>query len=251
MHFAARLGFVASGIVHVLIGAIAIELALGASAPEADQSGALSQLARTPGGGLILWVLTVGFAALGLWLVVNAFLMPKGLTKERSSHFLNNFAKGAVYLVLAVTTLSFARGGSTSSASSTSSTSRHILAAPGGAILLAVVGVGVFAVGAYLCVKGITKRFTQDLRLPRGKAGRATVQLGTIGYVAKSVALGEVGVLFVVAAVTGDAAKANGLDGSLKSFASLPFGIVVLVLVGVGLIAYGLYSFVRARLAKL
>jgi hypothetical protein len=58
-------------------------------------------------------------------------------------------------------------------------------------------------------------------------------------------------VLFVVAAVTADSSKATGLDGALKSLASLPFGQVLLVLVGLGFIAYGAYSVARARLAKL
>lgn len=251
VRFAARLGFAASGIVHLLIGAIAIEVAVGSRAPEADQSGALGQLASSPGGGVLLWVLVVGFGALGLWLVANAFLLPTGERSKRVSHFVTNFAKGVVYLVLCLTALTFARGGSTSSASSTGTASGDLLASPGGAVVLVVIGVGVFAVGLYLLVKGVRQKFTDDLRLPRGTAGRVTVVLGTVGYVAKAVALGAVGILFVVAAVTGDAAQANGLDGALKSLASLPFGVVILVVVGLGLIAYGLYSFVRARLAQL
>jgi hypothetical protein len=63
--------------------------------------------------------------------------------------------------------------------------------------------------------------------------------------------LGTVGVLFLIAALTGDAAKADGLDGALKTLATLPFGPAILILVGVGLIAYGVYSFVRARFARL
>ncbi len=251
MHFAARLGFIASGVVHILIGGIAIQLAIGSSTAEADQSGALAELATSPGGGVVLWILVVGFAALGLWLVVNACLLPQGERKTRVSHFITNFAKGIVYAALAVTAYSFASGGSTSSASSTSTASGDLLATPGGAVLLVVIGVGVFGVGIYLFVKGVTKRFTRDVRVPRGATGAVTVVLGVAGYVAKAVALGAVGVLFVVAAVTGDAAQANGLDGALRSLASLPFGVAILVLVGVGLIAYGLYSFVRARLAQL
>jgi hypothetical protein len=58
-----------------------------------------------------------------------------------------------------------------------------------------------------------------------------------------------VGVLFVVAAVTLDPKRATGLDGAVRSLASLPFGQVLLVAVGLGLIAFGLYTFVRARFA--
>jgi len=91
----------------------------------------------------------------------------------------------------------------------------------------------------------------KDLVVPGGTAGTATIALGIVGYVAKAIALGAVGVLFVFAALNGNASQANGLDQGLRSLAGLPFGVVILVGVGIGLIAYGLYSFVRARYAKL
>jgi hypothetical protein len=69
--------------------------------------------------------------------------------------------------------------------------------------------------------------------------------------VAKGVVLCTVGVLFVIAAVTVDPHKSSGLDGGLKALAALPYGTVILVSVGIGLIAYALYSFVRARFAHL
>ena len=58
-------------------------------------------------------------------------------------------------------------------------------------------------------------------------------------------------VLFVVAAVKVNPQDASGLDGALKSLAALPFGEAILLIVGIGLIAYGLYSFAYARLARL
>lgn len=57
--------------------------------------------------------------------------------------------------------------------------------------------------------------------------------------------------LLIITAVTVDPAEAAGLDGAVRSVAALPFGAALLVLVGVGLIAYGLYCGVRARRARL
>jgi hypothetical protein len=79
----------------------------------------------------------------------------------------------------------------------------------------------------------------------------AVTVLGVVGYVAKGLALVAVGVLFAVAAVTFDPSKAKGLDGALKALAHLPFGTVILVAVGIGVIAYGVYLGARARLARL
>jgi hypothetical protein len=247
----ARVGYVASGILHCLIGLIAIGVARGSGGGEADQSGALAQLAGTPGGVFILWVLVVGLAALGLWLVVSAFLPSLGDPKKRVAHFINSFAKGCVYIVLSLTALVFAQGGSTSSDNSTSDFSARVMSAPGGVFVVGLVGVAICGVGLYFLIKGVGRRFKKDIRVPGGIPGSAVVALGIFGYVAKGVALGVVGVLFVVAAATADPSKADGLDGGLKTLAALPYGEAILIAVGVGLIAYGVYCVIRARYAHL
>jgi hypothetical protein len=250
LRFLARLGYAVSGVLHALIGFIAIGVATGAGHREADQSGALEQLAGTPGGVFLLWAMVIGLTALGLWLLVSAFLF-SGSARNRAASFVTDFAKGIVYLVLAYTALTFARGGSSNSAHTTSHARSQILATPGGMFVVLLIGLVIFAVGIYLFVKGVTKRFTRDLTIPGGAAGRATRALGVFGYVAKGVALCVVGVLFAVAAFKVDSSKANGLDGALKTLASLPFGTVILIVIAAGFIAYGVYSFVRARFAHL
>jgi len=81
--------------------------------------------------------------------------------------------------------------------------------------------------------------------------GGAVVVLGVVGYIAKGIALAVTGAVFVIAGLTIDPSKATGLDGALKSLVALPYGPAILFLVGAGLIAYGLYCFARARLARL
>ena len=251
LRFLARLGYAVSGLLHILIGFIAIGIATGAGGASADQSGALGQLASTPGGVFLLWLVVIGLAALGLWLVISAFLDTGLAGSKRAQYVLKQLAKGIVYFAIALTALTFARGGSTSSAASTQSLSAQLLAMPGGVFVVFLIGLAILAVGIYCLAKGATRRFTRDIVVPGGRIGRATIALGVVGYVAKGVALGVVGILFVVAAFTVNPAAATGLDGALKALAVLPFGMVILVLVGVGLIAYGLYSFVRARVARM
>ena len=110
-----------------------------------------------------------------------------------------------------------------------------------------IIGLVVFGIGVFFVVRGITKKFTKDLTVPSGPTGRAVVGLGVAGYIAKGVAVAVVGVLFVVAAFTLDPSKASGMDGALLSLAALPFGVVILIVVGAGLIAYGIYLGARAR----
>lgn len=241
----ARVGYAVTGLLHILIGGIAIRVAAGAGG-EADQSGALRALASAPGGDVILWVSVVGLAALGLWLLVSGIAQWGHWGKV-----LSDLGKGVVYLAIAVTALTFALGGSKSSDSSTKGFTAQLISTPGGAILLVLVGLGILAGGVVFIYQGVTSKFTKQIRLPRGDAGRAVELFGSVGYIAKGIAIGVVGILFVVAAFTSDTAKANGLDGALRALKDLPFGPVILIVVGVGVIAYGLYCFARARLAKL
>lgn len=67
----ARLGYGASGVLHVLLAYLTAQIALG-SGKEASQSGALATLAEKQWGQGLLWVLAAGFALLALWQLTEA-----------------------------------------------------------------------------------------------------------------------------------------------------------------------------------
>lgn len=247
---AARLGYAVNGLIHVLIGGIAIGVAVGAGGESADQSGALGSLAATPGGTLVLWAVVVGLFALAVWDLANGVLFPRG-EKRTAGKRAGAAGRAVAYAAVGVTALIFALGGSTSSAQSSQSLSATLLSTPGGVVVLVLLGLVVVGIGGFFAVKGARGTFTRDIRVPSGSAGTATRALGRIGYIAKGIALVVVGILFVVGALTLNAAAASGLDGALKALAALPFGTIILIAVGLGLIAYGLYCVVRARLARL
>lgn len=246
----ARVGNVAVGVVHILIGAIGISLAFGAHA-EADQSGAFQQLMKTPGGVFILWVVVIGLAALGLWQVIETILAPGADPKRRWATRLKEGSKAVVYFALAWLGAVIAMGGSASSNSSNTSMSAKILAAPGGVFLLVLIGLAIVAIGVYYIVRGARKTFARDIQKPNGTVGDATITLGVVGYIAKGIALGIVGVLVIVAAATFDPKKASGLDGALVTLRQLPLGPFILFLVSAGLIAYGIYYCVKAFVVRL
>lgn len=63
----ARTGLTARGVIYVLVGWVAVLVALGSSSREADQQGALQLLASKLYGLVSLWLLGIGFAAYALW----------------------------------------------------------------------------------------------------------------------------------------------------------------------------------------
>jgi hypothetical protein len=118
-------------------------------------------------------------------------------------------------------------------------------------VLLVLVGLLIAAIGVAIVVRGFTRAFEKYLDLPDGPAEKGIVIFGVVGYVAKGIAIAVTGALFVIAAFTHDPAQAGGLDSALHALAALPFGTVILWIVGAGLILYGLFCFARARYARM
>lgn len=242
----ARAGYAASGLVHVLIGVLALQLALGSSSGSADESGAFSAIAGTAFGEVVLWFCVVAFVALGGWQAAAAISGAAGETGDR----VKAGAKAVIYLALAAGAFSVVRGGS--SGGQTTSMTARLMQAPAGQLLVGAVGVAIVVVGGYHVYKGATKKFLEDLhRLPSGTTGRVARRAGVVGYVAKGVALAIVGVLFVLAAVHADPQEASGLDGALQALRDAPAGPWLLGLVAAGLVAFGGYCVVRSRFGRL
>ena len=239
LEMGARLGYAASGLLHLVLGWLALQLVLGHAAT-ADQTGALTALAATGVGKALLWILLVGFVLLAAWQLAEA-------VGRRGRKRVKPAAKAVVYLALAWTAFRVLHGAATSGNQQSAGTAATLMSHPGGRLLVAAVGVLVVGVGVHHLVKGAGARFLADLR---EHPGRWVVAAGRLGYVAKGVALLLVGGLFVTAAVTADPQKAQGLDGALRTLLRLPLGRVALAVVAVGFAAYGVYSFARARYAR-
>ena len=69
----ARLGFVARGVVYIVIGLIALNVARdGGRGDDASKEGALREIAERPFGGALLVVLAVGLAGYAMWRATEA-----------------------------------------------------------------------------------------------------------------------------------------------------------------------------------
>lgn len=236
--WAARSGFAVNGLMHLLIAWIALQLAFGGRGGQADQSGALGALASNGLGVALLWATVVGFAGLGLWQLTEVVVGRDAGDKVKAG------SKAVVYLVLAWTAFTFAIGSGSSSEQKTHDITSSLMSAPAGGVLVVIIGLVILGVAAYHVYKGWSKKFLQDLR---SHPSRPVVVLARFGYIAKGIALGVVGVLFVLAGLHNNPKEAGGLDKALRTLLEAPFGKLLLVVVALGLAAYGIYSFARAR----
>lgn len=241
IEWGARLGYAASGVLHLVLAWITVQVALGGGGQQASQSGALATVAHQSFGRVLLWVLVVGFGLLALWQLTEVVAQREAFDKAKAA------GKAVLYTALGWTALTFALGGHTSSNKQTKDFTRSLMEAPAGRLLVGAVGVGILGVAGYHIYKGWKKRFLQDLQ---EHPGHGAVVAARVGYIGKGIALVAVGILFIVAAVQQSAGKATGLDGALRSLRDLPAGTAILIGIALGLAAYGVYSFARARYAR-
>lgn len=244
----ARLGFVARGIVYIVIGVIAVMLAFGVARHEPDRTGAIEAIADKPFGYLLLWILVIGFLALAVWRFVQAAENRLNLTEGQRVKAL---LCGIAYAIAFYSTLMFVVHGTkpASSDSDARDFTAQMLSLDGGRVLVAFAGIVLVALGIVMAVRGFGAEFTRHLRM--GWMSRGTqdvvVRLGQAGYVARALIVVGIGIAALDAAITYNAAKAKGVDGVLRSFAQTPFGPWLLVLVALGLIAFGILSFFEAK----
>lgn len=246
----ARAGFVVSGLLHLIVGYLAIRIALG-DGGTADQSGALATLADQPGGPAALWVAAGALLTLGLWRLIETFLGRAVDRDEPSPGLLDRskaFGVAAVYLGFAYSAYGFARGAGQPASRQSSTMSARLMQSTWGTVALVACGVAVVVIGGYHIYKGAAQKFVEDLTCKSGKLVRP---LGVAGYVGKGVVLAVAGVLVIVAAWRSEPSKATGLDGALRTLGAQPFGSALLIAAGLGIITYGLFSFVLARSTKM
>lgn len=248
----ARVGFALMGLLHLLIGAIAVRIAFGDSA-EADQAGAMEELAAHPSGPVLLIAGFVGCLGTALWQAGEAVVRGRRLQgRSRLRKIISASAEAVIYAAVGGIFGSFAFGGGSDSSESVQDFTAALMAHPAGVPLLVVLGGVIMGVGVYFIQKGLRRKFKDELqRFDNRRRGQVLDIFAAAGYTAKGLALNLLGLLFVVAAFKHDAEESTGLDGSLKALREQPFGLVILTAIGLGLIGYGLYSMVRARYGRM
>jgi hypothetical protein len=250
----ARAGYVTSGVLHLLLGYIVVRLAFGGGG-NADQSGALAELASSGGGAVTLWIAAIGLFGLAAWRLAETVVgshpnepsdSDKGTKKQLKR--VKSLALAVVYCGLAISAIRFATGSGQSSGQQNSGMSAQLMQSGGGKALLIIIGLVVIGVGGYHVYKGASKKFLKDLKT---SGGSVITPLGMAGYIAKGAVLAGAGLLVIIATLNADPAKASGIDAAVKALGQAPFGKFLLVAAAIGFAAYGAYSFVMARYARM
>lgn len=239
------IGLICYGLIHLLLGWLCIQVALGGGG-ETSEQGALRDLVSKPFGNVLMIVVAGGLFALALWQALEAaFGYRQAETKTKVRRRASAVGRTVVYAALGVSALMLALGsrGSDQNRQAQGWTA-NLMSVPFGQVLVGLLGLAIIVVGGSQVVKGIRRKFVErDLA---GGVPEWAKMLGSVGWCAKGAALALVGGLILWAAIQYDPGQAAGLDGALKSLLNQPFGVILLVAMGVGFAAFGAYCFVWA-----
>ncbi|MFG1934858.1 DUF1206 domain-containing protein [Mycobacterium sp. NPDC048908] len=253
---AARIGYVISGLLHLLIAYLIVRIATG-SGGDADQTGALRAIAATSGGNAALWATAAALLPLTLWRIAETILglhpgeHDRAKTDPQDFEWTNRLKAlglAVVYASVGVTAVQYALGRRRSGAAQSAGLSARLMRSLEGKAVLVVIGLAVMAIGCYFVYKGASRRFCGDLTVA---PGRLVTTLGLFGYVAEGLVLAAAGAMVIVAAVRADPSKATGLDGAVKTLGQGPHGTAVILCAAVGFAAYGCYSFALSRYSRM
>jgi hypothetical protein len=249
----ARFGLVAKGVSYGLVGALAVALAAGHGGNATSRQGALEELARHSFGELVLIALAVGFGCYALWRFVQAYAERggDGGALKAWGKRIGYAGRGLVYAGLMFSTIKILTGAESQSQNAKAHRSTAVvLAWPGGTWIVGIAGAVLVAVGLWNLYRGLARKFEDKWRVGRLSPAvrKWGARAGVAGHVARFAVFALIGGFLVKAAVDYNPRDAIGLDGALQKLAHHSYGPWLLGLTAAGLVAYGLYCLVDARL---
>ncbi|SPF06874.1 DUF1206 domain-containing protein [Streptomyces sp. MA5143a] len=253
---AARAGLTARGVIYLLVGALALQIAFGEGGQQADRQGALEEISQKPLGSVLLWALGIGVVGMALWRLSEAVFGAAGPDGRKWTKRLASAARFVFYTFVAYSVLTFAAGsgggsggGGGSSDEQSKDVTARALELPAGQWLVGAAGIGVIVAGVWIAVRALMRSYHKHLRLGEmsRRTRRAVDVTGVGGGLARGLVFAAAGVFAVRAAIDYEPDKAKGLDDTLRSFADTPAGPALLACVAAGLVLFGLFSFAMAR----
>jgi hypothetical protein len=249
-------GYVAEGVVYVLIGVFALMAALEPSQQPNGYKGALAKLAAAPFGDAMLAVLALGLAAFVLWQMVLGILDPEHRrdrrTVKRRAVRLGYLLNGALHAVLVGEAVwrQLGFGGAADEGHSQAVWTARAMALPLGRWMTAATGAGIALFGVFQWYRAASQSKTERVDLTRTRLRGVIIALGAFGFLARGVLFGLIGAFLIDAARRYDTANTTGIAGALGALKRQEYGHWLLGAVAAGLISYGVFQILKEPFRK-
>lgn len=256
LEFLERVGYVARGVLYVVMGLLALGIVLGVGGGKAtDLSGSLVFLIGNPFGKVVLIAIIIGLLAYSLWGFVRAIYDPLHRGRDASGVMARvGFVSSAIsYAAIALFALQILAGAGATSGDSTQKYVTSILAHPLGGWLTVIIGVVTLGIGVGQFVEAYRATFKQDLKGAEMTASEKSIAvgLGRFGMFARGVTFLVIGWFLIQAGIHNDAGQVHGFGGAFLFLLAQSYGKLLLGVIALGFVALGLHSLACARWIRL
>lgn len=235
-----RVGYFSRAIMYSVIGIIALT---SAGKIAEGTNGVFKAIEDFPAGTLILWLMVIGLAAYGIFRLASLLfdIENNGSDMKGWGKRIGHGGSAVGHFALAFAAYKFATGGSSSGGGAQEAAS-GLLAYEFGGLVLGLLGIAFFIAAFMQAKKGITGEFMHRIA---GGAPSQTRTLGGLGYVARGVVFAVIGwSLFRAGFMSGGGEQVKTLGDAVAALADKG---ILFQLVAIGLLAFGLLSFILAR----
>jgi hypothetical protein len=248
VHYAAMWGCMATGLVYLSIGLIAVLSFLQLKQGGADEGSLLVYLDQYGAGKVLVWIIMLGMLAFITWRLYETVADPyhygrgwKGLVK-RSAIALSSLADALIAYSAVQALLGLGNLKKSGQPVQERNSAQHLLNESWGSTVLCAIGIVVLLTAIVQLGYVINKTYRERLdaeHLQRWK--RLTIEtLAWYGHFARGVILGIVGFFLVKAALSGNAQHVVNTDKAFD-FIGDEVGHFYFILVAIGTICYGLF----------
>lgn len=249
----ARAGLIAKGIVYTLLGTLAFMAAFeigGQSDGKANKQGVF-ELVRDEGGKIVLAILVIGLFCYSIWRIVQTFAgsqensSQSKATLKKIRYLFSGLAYGSVAILAAGMLFS----DKNKSGGSSNSRLAEVLDKPWGQWAVGLLALVLAGIGIYQVYYGLTEKYRKhvsSLNL-HSNASRLLLRSGKIGYVARGVVWIIISWLLMKAALHTNSNEAGDTGKAFQFLENGSYGSFLLGLLGLGLMCYGIFNFIRSR----
>jgi len=190
----AQFGLASHGLVYIVSGSLAVQIARGHADHEANARGAPAEIARQPYGMVLPWVLAFGLASYAIWRISEAML---GTTSDgkKAQPRIASLVDGIIDLAVCIASLSLIAARSSQNGLRQQLTwTARVISHTDGRWFVGLIGVIVVVIGLVIATRRARGSVEKEPRLHEmsGASRAIVVRLGTVRAIAR-------GIVFVLA----------------------------------------------------
>lgn len=252
LHFSARAGYAARGLVYLTISGLALFYVLTGHGDTVGPKGAMQDVSTLPMGELLLILLSAGLIAYAIWRSAQSLLNADNHKADAKGYAVRGglLVSGLTHCFLAIYTFQLALGSTSGGDGGSEKTIvSSLLSHAFGNYLVMLAGGTLACAGLAQMWKGASGKFDDWLDMPsRYKTGLKFISAA--GLIMRGVLFMILGGFIIYAGITYDPGKAGGVQEALLWVREQPYGNALFTFMALGLFAFSIYSFIEAGCRK-